>query len=143
MNKLVFIVILSCFFPFSIHKSFSKTENTDYKELSFTIDKSNWENVKSEINESWISTDIRLEKNIPPQISPIKTCKAVTYPNTYTFSPPAESAWHGWYAANKNFDGYLRWAYNSWNENPLTDTRFISWGAGDMINKARHELNKL
>jgi len=42
-----------------------------------------------------------------------------------------ESAWLAWYAANKKFNGYLRWAYNCWNEEPLTDTRFRSWSAGD------------
>lgn len=28
-------------------------------------------------------------------------------------------------------DGYLRWAYNSWTKNPLVDSRFITWPAGD------------
>ena len=59
------------------------------------------------------------------------TCCVEAYPNTFTFSPPAESAWLAWYAANKKFNGYLRWAYNCWNEEPLTDTRFRSWSAGD------------
>ncbi|WP_161888582.1 DUF4091 domain-containing protein [Pontibacter russatus] len=53
------------------------------------------------------------------------------YPNTFTFSPPAEAAWMGWHAANKNYDGYLRWAYNSWPPNPLQDSRFRSWSSGD------------
>lgn len=53
------------------------------------------------------------------------------YPNVFTFSPPAESAFLGWYAAAKGFDGYLRWAYNSWPENPLQDSRFGNWSAGD------------
>lgn len=53
------------------------------------------------------------------------------YPNNFTFSPPAESAYMGWYAAAKGFDGFLRWAYNSWVENPLTDSRFRKWPAGD------------
>ena len=35
------------------------------------------------------------------------------------------------YASAKGFDGYLRWAYNSWTENPLPDTRFHTWAAGD------------
>ena len=59
------------------------------------------------------------------------TCCVEAYPNTFTFSPPAESAWLAWYGANKKFNGYLRWAYNCWNEEPLTDTRFRSWSAGD------------
>ena len=37
----------------------------------------------------------------------------------------------GWYTANKNMDGYLRWAFNSWTKSPLTDTRFTAWPAGD------------
>jgi hypothetical protein len=53
------------------------------------------------------------------------------YPNVFTFSPPAESAFLGWYAASKGFDGYLRWAYNSWPERPLQDSRFGHWSAGD------------
>jgi len=54
-------------------------------------------------------------------------------PNTFTFSPPAESAWMGLYAAAENRKGFLRWAYNSWNENPFYDTRYWSkgWAAGD------------
>lgn len=53
------------------------------------------------------------------------------YPNLFTFSPPAEGAFMGWYAAARNFDGYLRWAYNSWPENPLQDSRFGRWSGGD------------
>jgi hypothetical protein len=53
------------------------------------------------------------------------------HPNTFTFSPPAEAAWLSWYAAMKGFDGYLRWAYNSWVKDPLHDSRFRSWAAGD------------
>ena len=29
------------------------------------------------------------------------------------------------------YDGYLRWAYNSWVKNPNQDTRFRTWTAGD------------
>ena len=53
------------------------------------------------------------------------------YPNVFTFSPPAEAAFMGWYAAGRKFDGYLRWAYNSWPEKPLQDSRFGRWSGGD------------
>lgn len=53
------------------------------------------------------------------------------YPNTFTFSPPAESGFMGWYAANKGFNGYLRWAYNCWPAAPLRDARFSTWSSGD------------
>jgi len=52
-------------------------------------------------------------------------------PNTFTFSPPAEATWMGWYAAAKGYTGFLRWAYDSWVHDPLYDTRFVTWPAGD------------
>ncbi|WP_128548261.1 DUF4091 domain-containing protein [Larkinella soli] len=59
------------------------------------------------------------------------TCCSERYPNTFTFSPPAEAAWISWFAANKGYDGYLRWAYNCWVKDPLRDSRFRTWPAGD------------
>jgi len=64
-------------------------------------------------------------------ISTYYTCCMEGYPNTFTFSPPAESTWLAWYAANKGYDGYLRWAYNSWPEDPMEDSRFGTWSSGD------------
>lgn len=37
----------------------------------------------------------------------------------------------GWYARAAGLDGYLHWSYNSWTENPLIDSRFRTWPAGD------------
>lgn len=61
----------------------------------------------------------------------VYTCCSTHRPNTFTFSVPAEASWYGFYAACSGYDGYLRWAYNSWVKNPLQDTRFRSWPAGD------------
>ncbi len=58
-------------------------------------------------------------------------CAPPEHPNNFTFSPPAEQAWLGWYAAARGFSGYLRWAYNSWVEDPMKDSRFRTWPAGD------------
>ena len=58
-------------------------------------------------------------------------CCSDKFPNMFTFSPPAESVYAAWYAVACDFDGFLRWAYNSWVENPLTDSRFRTWPAGD------------
>lgn len=71
------------------------------------------------------------ERRAGGKISTYYTCCSESYPNTFTFSPPAESAWLGWYAAAKGFGGYLRWAYNSWTKDPLTDSRFRAFGGGD------------
>ncbi len=65
------------------------------------------------------------------KITTFYTSCAEPYPNTFTFSNPAESEWVAWYAAKANLDGYLRWAYNSWVLEPLLDSRFITWAAGD------------
>ena len=46
------------------------------------------------------------------------TCCGPAWPNTFTFSPPAESA-------------YLRWAFNSWVKAPCQDSRFRTWPSGD------------
>lgn len=59
------------------------------------------------------------------------TCCNPERPNTFTFSPPAESAYLGLHAAACNYDGYLRWAYNSWTKEPNEDTRYGNWPAGD------------
>ncbi len=59
------------------------------------------------------------------------TCCAQKYPNMFTFSPAAESEWISWFAAAKGYDGYLRWAYNSYTKEPLLDARFRAFQAGD------------
>ncbi|MEC3906674.1 glycoside hydrolase domain-containing protein [Tamlana sp. 2201CG12-4] len=58
-------------------------------------------------------------------------CCSDGFPNTFTFSAPAEGFFIGWYTMAADFDGFLRWAYNSWVENPLQDSRFRAWPAGD------------
>ncbi|WP_039054408.1 DUF4091 domain-containing protein [Sphingobacterium sp. T2] len=58
-------------------------------------------------------------------------CCSDSFPNQFTFSSPAESAYLGWYTLATGYDGMLRWAFNSWVENPLEDSRFRTWPAGD------------
>jgi hypothetical protein len=53
------------------------------------------------------------------------------FPNTLTFSDPAEATYLGWYAFANGFNGLLRWSYNSWVKEPLLDSRFRTWPAGD------------
>ena len=65
------------------------------------------------------------------QVTSYYTCCTEPRPNTFTFSAPAEAEWLGWFAAKENLDGYLRWALNSWVKNPLQDSRFTAWAAGD------------
>lgn len=64
-------------------------------------------------------------------VSTYYTCCAEKYPNTFIASDTDEGIWIGWYALAGNFDGYLRWAYNSWTKDPVNDARFVRWPAGD------------
>lgn len=56
---------------------------------------------------------------------------ADAFPNQFTFSDPAESTYLAWYAMAADLDGLLRWAFNSWVEKPMHDSRFKTWPAGD------------
>lgn len=58
-------------------------------------------------------------------------CCTDSFPNVFTFSEPAEATFIGWYTMAAGFDGFLRWAYNSWVKEPLLDSRFRKWPAGD------------
>ena len=52
-------------------------------------------------------------------------------PNLFTVSDPADAMFLGLEMARRKADGYLRWAYNSWPLEPLTDSRFRSFTSGD------------
>jgi hypothetical protein len=52
-------------------------------------------------------------------------------PNNFVFSPPVEGRWISWYSAACGYNGFLRWAYDAWPEDPSRDARFGSWPAGD------------
>lgn len=72
--------------------------------------------------------DYRKSKGYP---STYYVCCGDSFPNTFTFSSPAEAVFIGWYAAAAGFDGFLRWSFCSWVEDPLRDSRFRTWPAGD------------
>jgi hypothetical protein len=64
-------------------------------------------------------------------VSTYYVCCGPAFPNTFTFSPPSESAYIGWHAVAAGFDGFLRWAYNSWDKDPMTDSRNHKFPSGD------------
>lgn len=75
--------------------------------------------------------DVRKARQAAGKNTTYYTCCAENHPNTFTASPAAEAECLAWIAAKRNLDGYLRWALNSWVKDPLLDTRFRSWTAGD------------
>ncbi|MDR0349406.1 MAG: DUF6067 family protein [Tannerella sp.] len=95
------------------------------------------ESIQSELHDLTIGfghsfpSDVRAARRKAGQISNVYTCCSEARPNTFTFSPPAEAAWIGWHAMAGDYDGYLRWAYNSWTVDPLRDSRFRTWAGGD------------
>lgn len=58
-------------------------------------------------------------------------CCGPAYPNTFVNSQPYEAELLGWYGLAYDYDGMLRWAYNSWPADPQTDARHFVWNGGD------------
>ena len=64
-------------------------------------------------------------------VSTYYVCCSTLFPNVFTNSQPFEAELLGVYAIAYDYDGMLRWAFNSWNANPLYDSRFRYWSSGD------------
>lgn len=60
-------------------------------------------------------------------------CASAKHPNTFMESPVDEGFYLGAYPVMVGFDGFLRWAANSWPEEPYKDASFKTknWKAGD------------
>jgi len=58
-------------------------------------------------------------------------CCTPPKPNNFLFSPPIEGQWISWYASAYGYNGFLRWAYDAWPQDPNRDGRHGSWAAGD------------
>ena len=65
------------------------------------------------------------------QYTTFYVCCSPSYPNTFTTSFHYEAELLGWYNLAHDYDGMLRWAYNSWAENPQYDSRYGNWMSGD------------
>ena len=100
------------------------------------------DNKNSYLNYPFInSMCVKVRDRVPPQhiaerraqgfITTYYVCCSDRFPNMFTFSAPAEAVYAGWYMAACGYDGFLRWAYNSWVGEPLTDSRFRTFPAGD------------
>ena len=98
-----------------------------YKGLNLSIYdfSSNWHAVKD------IAGDVMRSRKARGLKTTYYVACMIPKPNNFTFSPPSESCYEGWYASAMGFDGFLRWAYNSWVESPETDSRYITWPSGD------------
>ena len=71
------------------------------------------------------------ERRAKGYVTTFYVCCSTFFPNSFTYSQPWESELLSWHAISKDYDGQLRWAYNSWPHRPEYDSRFRRWGSGD------------
>jgi len=71
------------------------------------------------------------ERRAQGKITTFYVCCAPRRPNTFTFSPVDEPVWVGLYAAANGLDGLLRWSFVNWPRDPLFDSSFGPFPAGD------------
>ena len=80
---------------------------------------------------------IHLRSDFLPELKPrrdkgFKTtfyvCFPAAHPNTFMHSPAAEGFWLGAYPVMIGFDGFLRWAANSWPKDPYVDASYRTEG---------------
>lgn len=64
-------------------------------------------------------------------VSTYYVCCSTLFPNVFTNSQPYEAEMLCLYAIAHDYDGMLRWAYNSWPARPEYDSRFRRWASGD------------
>lgn len=75
--------------------------------------------------------EVKRQRQRDNLVTTIYTCCNPEHPNTFTFSPLAESEYIPLSAAARGYGGYLRWALFSWPEDPCKDSRFGNWLSGD------------
>ena len=73
----------------------------------------------------------RADRKSKNRITTIYTSCADVEPNIYSNSLPAEATFLPIYVAANDLSGYLHWSWMNWAEDPLKDTRFRLFGAGD------------
>ncbi len=78
-----------------------------------------------------ITDELLAERKAAGKKTTFYVCCNPERPNNFTHSPIVESEWLGMFAAINNLDGFLRWAFNSWNRNPFESTDFGKWMSGD------------
>ncbi len=71
------------------------------------------------------------ERRAKGQTTTFYVCCYPERPNTFIHSPRQEAFALGKTAHDFGLDGFLRWAYNSWPEDPDRDASFGNWPAGD------------
>jgi hypothetical protein len=58
-------------------------------------------------------------------------CAVPAHPNTFVNSPLVESRMLPFLAMQGGYDGFKRWAYNDWSDEPFTNPGWGEWPTGD------------
>ena len=90
---------------------------------------------------SLMSHDEILARRAKGDVSTFYVCCSTLFPNAFTNSQPFESELLILYALAHDYDGMLRWAYNSWPARPEYDSRFRRWASGDTFFIYPHARN--
>lgn len=89
------------------------------------------EDVCTAIRRQMVDHEDILMRRAKGQNTTFYVCCGPYFPNTFTWSQPFEAEMLGWLNVTFDYDGMLRWAYNSWPKDPTMDSRFGNWPAGD------------
>ncbi len=81
------------------------------------------------VNDAFINNAQQWRKD--GKITTCYVCCGPDRPNTFMDSELVESFWVGFYPAASGLDGLLRWAYNSWPQDAVSDASYGTWRSGD------------
>ena len=81
--------------------------------------------------QGFLTRDEINERRAKGYVTTFYVCCSTYFPNSFTYSQPWESELLSWHAISKDYDGQLRWAYNSWPARPEYDSRFRTMASGD------------
>ena len=82
------------------------------------------------VDESFLSEVIGRRR--AGQVTTFYVAGGPKHPNTLMSSGAGEAFVLGFYPAACGLDGFLRWAYNSWGEDPMNDMTYNRWPSGDV-----------
>ena len=93
--------------------------------------------------QSYLTKEEIAQRRAQGYVTTFYVCCSTYFPNNFTYSQPFESELLPWHAITRDYDGMLRWAYNSWPHRPEYDSRFRAWGSGDTYMISSHARRTL
>ncbi len=78
-----------------------------------------------------LSKELVAQRKARGQKTTYYVCMNPARPNTFVYSPLYEAEWLGLFAAVHDLDGFLRWAYNAWGDNPFESVTVPPFPDGD------------